>query len=203
MELLAAVTDFLKALVAFVPRRELVPITHRGVKFVNGRSFAWLLFPFVFWTIWWKEWKPYVVALGPGITWWWPLFSQVETMPVNRQVLKLEAHDVLTLDGKPVKFRGTISYTISSIMRAMVQTWEVESSIDDEAEAAFCSFISSKRLDELTGRPREEVNDELTKVVAEQMKVYGVRTVRAKLSSLATGIPVLLLGWSTPTYTSE
>lgn len=203
MELVTAITDFLKALVAFVPRRELIPVTHRGVKFVSGRSFFWFLFPFIFWTAWWKEWEPYVIKLEPGITWWWPLFSQVHTMPTNRQVLKLEAHDVLTLDRRAVKFRGTISYTISSVMQAMVKTWEVESSIDDEAEAAFCSYVASKNLNDLVGRPREEVNDELTKVVGEQMKIYGVRTIRAKLSSLATGVPILLIGSSMPAYATE
>jgi hypothetical protein len=125
-------------------------------------------------------------------------------MPVNRQVIKLEAHDVTLQDGRTtVRFRGTISYTISSIMHAMVKSWEVESSIDDEAEAAFCSYVASKSFEELTERPREEVNAELTEVVGNQMKIYGVRVVMAKFSSLASGVSILLVGSASPTYAVE
>lgn len=193
MELIAGITDFLKAIVAFIPRRESIPITHRGVKFRNGRFFSWFIWPFIFWTQWWKNWQPQAIQLGPGIHWWWPLFSQVETIPVNRQVRKLEAHDVMTKDGKPVRFRGTASYTISSVMRALVRTWAVENNIDDEVEAAFCSFVSSVHSGDLSGS-REELNDRLTSVVSEQMKIYGVKILRAKLTTLCTGCPIMLVG---------
>jgi regulator of protease activity HflC (stomatin/prohibitin superfamily) len=203
VELLSAITGFLKSLMSFVPRRKLIPSTHRGVKFCIGSFWRRILSPILFWTHWHKSWEPHTIQLSPGIHWWWPLYSQIEILPINRQVLKLEEHDVYTIDDKPIKFRGTVSYTIKGIIAAMVKSWEVEDLIDDEAEAAFCSYLSSKKWCELTSRPRDEVNDELTPVVAEQLKVYGVNVIRAKISTLTTGIPIMLIGTASASYTTE
>ena len=172
--------DWLGGLVKLVgdliPQREKVDPTLRAVLFRNMTK---------------------IIVLPAGIYWYWPWTSEIISMPVKRQVITIGQQDVTTADNMPVKFGGMVSYEIGptddEIIRAFVECYLAEDSIDDEATSVFCSVIKTKTFAEIQQNP-DDTNTELTRKVRSRLREYGLRTHRAQLTSFATGLPLLHIG---------
>lgn len=177
-EWIAWLGNLIKVLGELIPQREKIPPTHRGIKFVGMTR---------------------TVILPPGCYWYWPWRTEVHQLCIAQQTLWLEQQDVTTLDGKPVKLRGSVTYGIDteteSIVKAGVHTWEITDQIDDEAMAVYCKYVGDHDFDTLRG-DRDSVNDDLTTLVQERLSEYGVTVVRAQLTSFTTGFPLLHMGGS-------
>src|SRR5690606_24678799 len=116
-----------------IPVRVLIEPTHRGVKYKNMKK---------------------IIVLNPGIHWYIPFFTVVHTICVVKQTLDFSIQDVITKDDKPIKVKGSITYTISDVEKALVECECLENEIDDESMAVICDYLTSVNLDDLGNRKK-------------------------------------------------
>ncbi len=154
------------------PRRILIESTHQGLKFVVAPL---------------PRGRPYIRVLEPGSHWYFPISSIVHTLPVVKSVVKLTPHYVLTKDGKPFSVSGTIRYTVDDIEEAVSRSYDVISSIDDEAESALCQLIADRTSQEVTDMSRSDLNKLFTEVANKRLEVYGIYIEAASVTTLVTG----------------
>jgi regulator of protease activity HflC (stomatin/prohibitin superfamily) len=176
MEWIAWLGNLFKLLGDLFPQREKIPPTHRGIKFRNMTE---------------------SVVLQPGVYWYWPWRTEMHQIVIAQQTFWLDEQEVTTKDNRGVIIRGSVTYRVidkdSAIIKATVETWDVENQVDDEAMAVYCDYVSSQTFKQIQA-DRAAVNKELTKQVRSRLNEYGVRVIRAQLTSFATGIPLLHMG---------
>lgn len=129
-----------------------------------------------------------VRVLAPGIHWYWPIWTSFYCRPANTQTATLSTQALTTLDGKVVVVGGMVRYEFSraedDVRLALVETDDVEGSLEDEALAIFCDFVTTKNLSEIQEQ-RAKTNSSLTGRLATRLANYGVKVIRAQLTDFS------------------
>ncbi len=140
-----------------------------------------------------------VKVLGPGIHMYWPIWTSPYCRPGNVQTADLPTQALVTLDHKVVVVGGMIRYEFDrapeAVVKALIDTDDVEGAIVDETMAVFCSFITAKPMLELKDE-RTKTNRSLTGKLATQLATYGVRVLRAQLTDFSPCITLNHVGIS-------
>lgn len=155
-----------------IPQRALVEPTHGGVKFKGMKK---------------------TIELVPGRYWYIPFFTTVHIIPVVRQTIDLKEQTLITKDNQVLRIQAMLTYEIEDVVKAMVNCYEYITQIDDESMSILCEYIPEKTLEELT-QHRKTINKELTRRTSERLSEYGVKVIRIKLTTMATGIPIIHMG---------
>lgn len=135
-----------------------------------------------------------VQSLGPGITWYWPFWTELYTRPSRRQTASCETN-LTTQDGHAVTAAVMVRYQIEDSIAALVETHDVDQAIEDETLAVLCQFITTQSLDDIN-EDRQKVNTQLTLKVRSALKPYGVAVERAQLTAFAKGRLLIHAGWT-------
>jgi regulator of protease activity HflC (stomatin/prohibitin superfamily) len=157
---------------SFLPRMEVVNTTHAGVKFHRGK---------------------HVRAIGPGITWWWPLLDETMTYPVVRQSVDLPSQTLTTSDGKPVTVGAVVVYTVEDVLTALTKQWDLAETIQDLSMAAVCDFVTANDFEWINSN-RVIAKRHLTKRVSEVLEEYGVTAQGAWLTDFAQTRVISVIG---------
>lgn len=150
-----------------------MPATHRGVRFRRGKI---------------------VCVIEPGLYIYWPIVTEVESLPVKRQTVNLPTQTLKTKDNIAVAVNLVVVYEINDIERALVDTWDVEQTIGDIALAADVELVTGNPVEWLTANIAGDVQRELTRRCRSELHPYGVRVVKAFLSDFAEATVIRLLG---------
>ncbi len=148
----------------FIPRWEIIPATHAGVKFVRGHR---------------------VVPLAPGIHWWWPVTTTFERYPVVRQATNLRAQTMETKDGITIAVSALIVYEVHDIADLIARTFEADNTIGEVALTATMDVLHGKTWDEIRGTRRSTLNNALRKAAERVLEPYGVTVLGMALTDLA------------------
>ena len=132
-------------------------------------------------------WGRFVKVRTPGVFLYWPPITAVYYRPANIQTHISSPLTLLTSDRESISVRAMVRFTIEDAVKAMIDTDDVESAIEDESEAALAEFVTSRTLDELLGA-RRKVNTSLTTQVRTQLRRYGVKVDRAQLTDSGTSM---------------
>ena len=162
------------------PRWLIVRATESGVKFQCGK---------------------HVRVLKPGIRWYWPAFTDIETETVVRQTLNLDAQTLMTEDGKTVIASGVIVFHITDIIKFLVENFDADEAIAEVAGSALRKFVISKTVDEIQ-KGRAAMDNALTKETQKLLTDFGVEVEYARLVSFSTARVINFVG-ATPTLTTE
>lgn len=162
------------AILQFFPRRIIVRATHGGVK--------------------WR-WRGEPVELKPGVRWYWPLLSDVETHVTARQTVNTRTQALVTKDDKQVSAGGVVIYSISDITQAIGKlNWMPDDTVGDIAQAAIVQVITSLTYQEIKDGVSEKVEEALTLRCRKQLRQYGVYVHRAALTDFSPCNTFNLLG---------
>lgn len=120
--------------------------------------------------------------IRPGFTLYWPPIQRPMVHPVKRQTLVLEPQTLPHVSDKPhgITIAVTIVYTISDIMKALVDTYDFEETIRDRAQACVVDACVDKTIKELVAR-RQRINNSLTKRMQGALATFGVTVETAFL----------------------
>jgi regulator of protease activity HflC (stomatin/prohibitin superfamily) len=154
--------DLVRGLLQLVPRPLLVKATHAGVMFTRSRA----------------------RRIGPGLHWYWPVWSEALTYPVKRQSLNLPPQTLLLKDGETVVVSVAVVYDIDDVYRALVETYELLDTIRDVAQAAVKQVLLGKTLAALRDE-QQGLDTELTRRARSLLHPYGIRVIRAYVTDLA------------------
>lgn len=162
----------------FVPRIEIIDTNHGAVKFVRGSK---------------------IVPLGPGVHVYWPLVTKLTIYPTSRQASDLRSQAVWTADNKVLQVGGLLEYEIRDLEKILAHTWDPEQTIKAVALGAFHDVLTKmSHIDIRTGQETGVLALKLRQQVRRELKPYGVRVLKARLTDLAPG-KVLRLIQSTST----
>jgi regulator of protease activity HflC (stomatin/prohibitin superfamily) len=173
-EWLASLQSIVDLIGKLIPRREMIPPTHRGFKFRGDEIFVLL----------------------PGVHWYWPFRSLVLQKRVNNRLISLSSQYLMTQDGKTVWVDGSVLISNYVDRDDLIRAFVVNDDIDEIAAG-----ISMACLNEtMEATHWEEIGDRATfnkqfrRRLRKQLRPYGLKVIRANIETLATGRPILLLG---------
>lgn len=147
-----------------IPRWTIVPATHGAVKFVYGKK---------------------IVALGPGIHFWWPAVTEMRPYPTCRQADNLPAQTITTRDGKVIAVSSLIVFEVPDIEALVGHTYNPDNTIQEIALAAMLEVLPVLTWEELRGMERAELDLKLRRAAAKWLKPYGVKVLKMTLVDLA------------------
>lgn len=166
------------AILQFFPRRIIVRATHAGVK--------------------WR-WRGEPVELKPGVRWYWPLLSEVESTVVARQTVNTRTQALVTKDDRQVAAGGVVIYSINDIVQAIGKlNWQPDDTVNDISQAAIVEVITSMTYEEIKEGISEEVEQALTLRTRKALRQYGIYVHRAALTDFSPCRTHNMLGMSAP-----
>lgn len=149
----------------FFPRWLIIRATHGGVKFVHGAR---------------------IVPLGPGVHWYWPVVTEIDTYPVARQAVDLATQIFVTADGHTVAVGGMLVYEVKDVAKLLGQTFVPDNSIKDITAGAIHDVCCLRTWEELKRDQRSGALDrDLRQKAAKVLDSYGVKVLRTTLTDLA------------------
>lgn len=155
-----------ETLLLLVPRIVIVRATHGGVK--------------------WR-WGSKVIALPPGLHFWWPLTTEIEILPTARQPNNVPTQVLTTMDKKKVVVGIVVVYRINDVILAFGEkNWDVDSTVNDNAQAAVVSVIAGHTFDDLLSHiGAGTMNGLLTDATRRELRIFGVAVQASKLTDFA------------------
>lgn len=121
--------------------------------------------------------------IRPGFRLYWPPIQRPMVHPVKRDTLNLEPQTLPGSTSEPIgiTISVTVVYTISDIMKALVDTYDFMSTIKDRAQAGVIEACVSKSIQELTEK-HQKINASLTRKIRAALAPFGVAVEAAFMS---------------------
>jgi regulator of protease activity HflC (stomatin/prohibitin superfamily) len=145
--------DLMSWVTRWVPRLCICKRGHAGVRFRHGHDA-----------------KP----IEPGLYVYWPIVTEVIEYPVARQTLNLTMQRLVTEDGKTVVVAAVVVYRVSDVLKALVDSWEVEATIADIALTTSVSVVVTNKYDYLRKELNGKIAETLTTRCREALEPYGI-----------------------------
>ena len=162
------INDIVRWFGQFVPRWDLCDPTEGGVKF-SGVG------------------KNRIKVLVPGsIYWWWPIVTNVYTIETKRQTMTVTQR-LTTKDDITVMVTTVIVFTISDVVKALVDTRDFEDTIMEIGEKLIVKPVMSREFNQIQKDLAEsnELNNELKRNARTILSDYGVAVEDGYVSNFA------------------
>lgn len=174
--------SFFGAIFSLLPRPFLCRATHAGLRFKKDGS---------------------TVVILPGFQWYWPVFTEIELLPVVRQSSNLPPQSLISKDGMVVAASLVVTYKIDDIGVALGENWEVEKSIEDIGSAAAVKTIASREFKELAENLDGLIGKELTESCRKLLRPFGVRVLKVHVTDFAPATVIRHLSGPGPYSTGD
>ncbi len=169
------ISQWLEAFTSFIPRIGIMPASHGGIRYKHGHK---------------------VSEIKPGIYWYWPLVTTVENFAIKRQTVNVPTQTIYAACGASISAGCVVVFEITNIIKALYETYEIEDTITDEAEALLAQVIckiESIDIDII------DLNKTLTVEMRKRLSPYGITVKRANIRDFAPCRVFRLIGsGSTP-----
>ena len=149
----------------FIPRRILLDTRMAAVKWPRGKK---------------------AVALGPGVHFYWPLTTTIDTFPTVFQTDDMPSQTLVTTDGQTVVISAMIGYEIEDIKKVLTSNYSVEKMIQNLGLPAIRRVCCKLTWEELKSRDQKgTLETELRNAVKRVLEERGIRVTEATLTDLA------------------
>jgi regulator of protease activity HflC (stomatin/prohibitin superfamily) len=149
----------------FIPRWVIINRTEGGVKYVRGRE---------------------VKVLAPGIHWYWPAITEIDTYPTARQADRLQTQTMSTTDDITIIVGGLLVYKVEDVGKLLPTTFEPSIAIKDIALTAVHDVCCEMDWATLKLEQRKgTLNTKLKNAAQKELADYGVKVIKLMLTDLA------------------
>lgn len=148
---------------SFIPHLDNMESHSRGVKFKHGKEYE----------------------VEPGLYWWLPATTNVETLEVVRQTVRLDTQTLTTKDDQTISVAAVIVYEINDIIKAVAKTEDLEDVVSDVAQFSVVKAIQGREYHEILSDLAEQIPAELKEQCRKDLKQFGVLVKDAFLSDCA------------------
>jgi regulator of protease activity HflC (stomatin/prohibitin superfamily) len=154
-------SDLMRWISQIFPRTVHVDATQEGVMFTLGN----------------------VRRIGPGLHVYWPPIQRPIVHPVKRDTLPLKPQTLPYGGDKPIgiTIAVTVVYTISDIVKALVDTFDLTATISDRAQAGVVDACVGKSIQQLA-EGYQRINAKLTSKIKKALAPFGVAVEAAFMS---------------------
>lgn len=171
---------FFDRLFIWLPRCELIRSTHGGVKWVGDLCDS--------------EAEPKVVELKPGLHWYLPLTTEIETIVTARRPLEVPTMSLLTKDGTSIIVAAAVVFRINSVVKALAEkNWDVDSTLVDITQSVIFRAIRSRTFADLL-EDNEGLLDELAENTQAELRKFGVHIEKVLLKDFDKSKTYRVLG---------
>jgi regulator of protease activity HflC (stomatin/prohibitin superfamily) len=171
-EALSFISDLWDFFISLLPNLQVVPATHSYVKFRRGK---------------------HIIEGGPGLVWYWPIATIIETVPIVRQIVNLSTQTLTTENGVPVAVGGLIMYHVDDPTVFLTDNFDADESVSEICQTCIREVVCSSSWEDLRSTYRDVTDNRITKRANVALMPYGVVVERAKLTELAKTKVVSLL----------
>lgn len=119
-----------------------------------------------------------------GIHIYLPLWSDYYTYPVKRNTLDLPSQILLTADKQSLYIEVAVVYSIQDIVKALVDTFDLEDTIRDVAQGCVKNIISKSTLTTLQDE-QEQIDKRLTKELKKELESYGIYVRKGFITNIS------------------
>lgn len=171
--LFAWVQQLWEFLVSLIPHLDLMQANYGGVKFKRGGR---------------------VVPIRPGLYWYWPIVTSVQSIPTRRQTMTLDSQTLQTRDDFTVTASAVVVYEVNDVQKALVDTWDVEDTISDVALYAVVQAITSRDYEQIREEMTGAIPTEVKNRCKKDLRQFGILVKDAFLSECASTTAYRLMG---------
>jgi regulator of protease activity HflC (stomatin/prohibitin superfamily) len=126
------------------------------------------------------------VELKPGLHWYWPITTAVDSYPVVRQTDQLLAQTIESKDGVTFVAQGIVVYDVPDVLKLLTLCQHAIKLVQDisatEVHAVLCQFTWSELKRE---QEKGTLDTKLKNAVRKPLEEYGVRVIKCMLTDLA------------------
>jgi regulator of protease activity HflC (stomatin/prohibitin superfamily) len=123
---------------------------------------------------------------GPGLHWYWPATTLMDTYPTKFQSDNLPSQTFETADDKTITVGGVVSYTVIDIIKAITGTHSAMKTIQVHTLAAIHEVCCRMTLDELnTEQRRGTLKTKLRNQAQTPLAEFGVKIEDCRLTDKA------------------
>lgn len=164
----------------FVPRWELLDVTHAGLKIVRGR------WTFTGWRFTWLP-QEVIVCDADRVHWWWPVTTCWFEHPVARQTLNLKSQTITVKGGDSVIVGGLVVFKVRDIKKLLTETYDADAAISDISLTAVHTVVARFEWAALNDAHRDGSLDAMLKkeATAALSDTLGVTVLKVTLTDLA------------------
>lgn len=150
---------------SWIPRIQIIRATERGIKYKNGKD---------------------VIVLEPGITIYWPMFTEIEFINVTRQVLTLHNMTICLADSRVVTISALAVYRITDVYKYIVDNHDADMGMDEVINSIIRQTLIPLGFNSIQkDRSSSNMDSILTDAVREEVDVFGVEIEIVRLTDLA------------------
>lgn len=153
--------EMMQWIISWIPRVGICRQGHAGVRFRHGHD---------------------ATAIEPGLYVYWPLVTEVQEYPVARQTLNLTIQRLVTKDDRTVVASAVVVYRVRDVLKAIVDSWDIEATISDIALTATVSVVTSREYAALRDGIDAAVKDDLTKKCQKALSPFGIEVLYASFT---------------------
>lgn len=158
--------------------------THEGVKFKAGDNVQVVRHDNgIFWPTFSSKY-PWMWLRKCGLHFYWPIVTEYVLVPIKRQTTNLVAQYLCTRDNKTVGVSGILVYEVSDVEKLLTECFDYEDTIQDIALATIKTVVV-QHDQQFILEHSDDLDKELTKVLREQLRRFGIKTIRCTLSDFA------------------
>lgn len=147
---------------SFIPRLLHVKLTHKGVMFTRAEA----------------------KTIEPGMHVYIPFWSSPEVYPVRRQTLNPPSQVLTTLDMKSILIDVAVVYDINDIYKALVETFDLETTIRDVTQGAVKDSVNEFTFKEINDG-HKLLDKNLTEKISAALEPYGINVVKAFITDFS------------------
>lgn len=160
-------------LVSLIPHLGLMRATHGGVKFKRGGK---------------------VTEIKPGLFVYYPLLTDVVSIPIKRQTLSLATQTLTTTDDYTVSVGATIIYEVNDVIKALAETWDIDDTVGDVSQKSVLAAVCGRKFDDLRKELTTKVAQEIKASCKRDLRQFGILVKDAFLSDCAVVTAYRVIG---------
>src|SRR5215212_7768447 len=111
---------------------------------------------------------------GPGLFVLWPLVDRMVKIDLRTVTMEVPPQDVITRDNVPARVTAVIYFRVVDPNKSVLEVENHVLATSQIAQTTLRSVLGQKNLDDLLTN-REEINEELQKIIDEQTEPWGVK----------------------------
>lgn len=125
----------------------------------------------------------YARTLNPGFRWIFPLIERIEKVDIRVIATDIPSQEVITKDNVPMKVNGVVFFKVINAAKAVLEVEEYKYAISQLAQSALRDMAGKAELDTVLAK-REEIGDQIQKVVDEETDPWGIKVTDVKIKDI-------------------
>ena len=137
-------------------------------------------------------------AVGPGIYFVVPFFSEVRPTSVVMALISTPRQDITLTDGSTLTFASTANVLVTDVTKAWLGVDSFQASAQETIAAVLAEKLSEVNADRVTAEKRGRLLSDLKRWASAETEVFGVRIDALRFTTFVVGVRMYRLLQESP-----